>query len=215
MKAFNGTRIGIPLHNDPKLGLIVGLGELGRGRIFTKIKMDNRSAPKIEYDRLMEAGVKSFKIGENQEFFTFTASKENDNRAIVRISSNGTYTRNTNGYSKVYWGTPKLVCSGMGAYGAAGRIGSWQDCLYIMSEGDAILNIPSGGYKVKPEIYLYHNGSVSVWDPKEFRATYLRGIIENASAEEREAFRQNIIERNDENLFALLNSVENQSEMEL
>jgi hypothetical protein len=64
----------------------------------------------------------------------------------VRVNSSGGYTRRGNGQSVEEWkGTPKLIAKGNGADGDAGNIGSWDDEVWVLREGDALFARPSGG----------------------------------------------------------------------
>lgn len=68
---------------------------------------------------------------------------------VVRLSAEGTYTRGT--YGTVYVLTEdrekiKIIDFGVGAYGDAGRIGSWNDFLVSIEETPVrFLMRPSGG----------------------------------------------------------------------
>lgn len=75
---------------------------------------------------------------------------------IARISAKGTYTRDT--YGTVYvqpQSQIELLTSAYGAYGDAGRIGTWWDFLFIIPDNSIVKVRPSGGASKVPPYYLY------------------------------------------------------------
>jgi len=82
---------------------------------------------------------------------------------IARISTYYTYTRNTRGYYEIIQGNIKEVATGYGAFGIAGRIGSWDDALVVVKPPfPAIVKVyPSGGrHKISPYYLVFHEDKV-------------------------------------------------------
>ncbi len=87
--------------------------------------------------------------GRKRALVPMTKIENNDAEWIVKLSGEGTYTRGT--YGTVYVLTEdrkkiKIIDFGVGAYGDAGRIGSWGDFLVAIEETPVrFLMRPSGG----------------------------------------------------------------------
>lgn len=181
---------GIDLAPYVNLGLCMALGESGRGRELTLVKLDRRSTPEVRTDgacpRVHEAGVIQYEAG-GQARHALVQPAPGDNRALVRVCANGPYTRHTYGRIVPYWGEPVRVTGGHGAHGDAGRLGTWADDLWIISPGQALFIQPSGGDKVKTFI-LYHSpaGKLERWSPQDFRSEVVGGWKETATDSERE-----------------------------
>jgi hypothetical protein len=82
---------------------------------------------------------------------------------IARINCYYTYTRNTRGYYEIIAGNIEEVAAGFGAFGTAGRIGSWDDALVVVKPPfPAIVKIyPSGGkHKVLPYYLVFYDDRV-------------------------------------------------------
>ncbi len=83
---------------------------------------------------------------------------------VVRLSAEGTYTRGT--YGTVYVLTKdrekiKIIDFGVGAYGDAGRIGSWNDFLVSIKETPVrFLMRPSGGPDKRERYWLVFTDKV-------------------------------------------------------
>lgn len=105
----------------------LSLGESGRGR-------KNIIVPCPADSEYIEAGVsKTGKFRLN--------SSSNSAGWIMRISTYGAYIRGANGNVSVhpdYTGTVHLLCKGHGAFGDAGRTGTWDDVI-LHSKGEEFL----------------------------------------------------------------------------
>lgn len=66
------------------------------------------------------------------------------NSYLVRVCTGHGYTRRGNGTWEPWKGNPTMVTKGHGADGDAGGIGSWDDGLFILREGDVLFVSPSG-----------------------------------------------------------------------
>jgi len=83
---------------------------------------------------------------------------------VVRLSAEGTYTRGT--YGTVYVLTEdrekiKIIDFGVGAYGDAGRVGSWNDFLVSIEETPVrFLMRPSGGPGKRKRYWLVFTDKV-------------------------------------------------------
>ena len=214
MKTYSVTyrmiKEGIDLISDQRLGLCVGLGESGRGRELTLVKLDRRSTPEVRTDgacpRVHEAGVIQYEAG-GQARHALAQPAPGDKRALVRISTAGPYTRHTYGRIVPYWGEPVRVTGGHGAHGDAGRLGTWADDLWIISPGQALFIQPSGGDKVSTFI-LYHSpaGKLERWDVEAWRAEVVGRWKETATDAERASALALAEQRGNKSLVALLQS---------
>lgn len=217
MKAYSVTyrmiKEGIDLVSDQRLGLCVGLGESGRGRELTLVKLDRQETPEVRTDdgrtRVHEAGVIAFDAG-GRTRHALVSPAPGDNRALVRICTSGPYTRHTYGRTVPYWGEPVRVTGGHGAHGDAGRLGTWSDSLWILRPGEAVFIQPSGGDKVSTFI-LYHSpdspaGKLERWDVEAWRAEVVGGWKLTATDSERASALALAEQRGNKSLVALLQS---------
>lgn len=126
----------------------VQLGESGRGR-----KLLNVACP--EEFKYLESGLT--KQGKPR----LNASKS-DKGWIARVNTAGAYIRGANGnvsYSPEFEGKINLIAKAFGAFGAAGRTGTWDDVLISTELEDFWLRVkPSRG---DAYILLFKNGKVS------------------------------------------------------
>ena len=90
---------------------------------------------------------------------------------VVRLSAEGTYTRGT--YGTVYVLTEdrekiKIIDFGIGAYGDAGRIGSWNDFMVSIEETPVrFLMRPSGGPAKRERYWIVFDKEVYTVKPTE------------------------------------------------
>jgi len=127
---------------------VVTLGEKGRGRKYVYVPFQ---ADTVEGD--------NFQIGSTQSGAPKIIRGEKSEGYIAKLSGEGTYTRGT--YGSVYIVNEdidkiKILASGFGAYGDAGRVGEWNEFLVeIKPEFPVRFWIrPSGGeYKI-PRYWL-------------------------------------------------------------
>jgi hypothetical protein len=151
MKTFLVYPIGVQpyfkLQSDPALGPCLVLGEAGRGRRFVKIKLDRQRPPAVvEIDggpAIEDAGLVQFEAG-GATRHAFTAPAPGDRRFLIRFYTGRAYVRHTSGRVFQLRGNPVKVAEGYGAFGDAGRLGTWDDVLFIASPGDAFEVRPSG-----------------------------------------------------------------------
>lgn len=114
--------------------------------------------------------------GRKRALVPMTKIENNDAEWVARLSAEGTYTRGT--YGTVYVLTDdrkkiKIIDFGLGAYGDAGRIGSWGDFLVAIEETPVrFLMRPSGGpakrerYWIvfdKDKVYTVKQGEIDVF----------------------------------------------------
>jgi len=130
--------------------LVVVLGEKGRGRYESLIPYH---APKeAEY---LDIGVT--KSGKPK----IVKGESPNGKWLAVVSGEGVYTRNT--YGTVYC-LPKdkdkirVIARGRGAYGQAGRIGSWYEFLIVVPDGTLLKVRPAGGEEKRPRYWLYFGG---------------------------------------------------------
>lgn len=125
------------------------LGESGRGRKLVTIPCPDNTG---EY---LEPGLtKSGKPRLNNTL--------NKNGWVARISSEGAYIRGANGnisHSPELEGEFKLIAKGYGAFGAAGRTGTWDDVLIYTELEDFLIRVkPSRG---DAYLILFKEGKVN------------------------------------------------------
>lgn len=132
MKTYNINPSTIKIADFQITGII--LGEKGRGRKETIIPTPEGG--------LMEPGVSR-------------AGKPRLNKSasssgwIARISTEGNYVRGANGNVSVHpehQSLVRVIARGHGAFGAAGRIGTWDDLLLLVEGTETLLRVkPSRG----------------------------------------------------------------------
>lgn len=125
---------------------VIILGEKGRGR-YQSI---------IPYHALKD--VEYLKINKTKSNKPKIVKSDNNENWLAVVSGAGCYTRNTYGTVyclEKYQDDIKIVSKGMGAYGDAGRIGSWNEFLVIVPDNTFLKIRPAGGsYKI-PRYWLY------------------------------------------------------------
>ena len=133
---------GLKLKNG-NVGVSVCLGEHGRGRKLVEVPVvGGESATTVENSEvLQEASV----VDLGNEIFGLVQSENPEpNAFLVRVCTGYAYTRRGNGSWELWKGSPVVVTMGYGADGDAGGIGSWDDGLLILREGDVVRVRPSG-----------------------------------------------------------------------
>ena len=125
---------------------VLSLGEKGRGRKEAIIPVQpNKGTCDLEVS-LTKAGKPKL-----------TIAKLPAPGWIARISARGTYTRGTMGTVWVQSDKAhqiKVIAHGYGAYGDAGRVGSWDDFLVQVPDNTLFVVYPSGGTHKCPPRYL-------------------------------------------------------------
>jgi len=125
---------------------VIRLGQRGRGRSLALVPYH---APKdCEFLDISLTKSGKYKI----------VKGEKDDKWLAVVSGAGTYTRDT--YGTVYClpkdkENIKIVAVGSGAYGDAGRIGSWYDFLAIVPNNTFLKVRPAGGKFKMPRYWLY------------------------------------------------------------
>jgi len=130
------------------------LGEEGRGRKRVIVPFH------CQYDETAD----DYEIGHTKKGYPkIIRTGKSSEGWIARINTYFTYTRNTRGYYEVLIGNIKEVAEGYGAFGIAGRIGSWDDALIVVRPPyPAVIKIhPSGGkHKVSPYYMVFWESRV-------------------------------------------------------
>ncbi|MBI2326648.1 hypothetical protein HYU91_04660 [Candidatus Collierbacteria bacterium] len=177
MKAYNFVRghltDGLALTTDEKLGRIVFLGEVGRGRRYEKVALDRHNPPAVVDGRVLDCQPRKVtlqpKDGKPEKiFYVLEQSRGGSDAVLVRIFTEGTYTKNTRGRWQTIAGNPETIISGYGAYGDAGRIGNWDDGLVLMRPGDVVKVTLSGGSKFEPYAIWFNDGAPQCATWKEY-----------------------------------------------
>ena len=147
---------GIEIETDPSLGIIISLGEEGRGegRYHEKVELFRKSPPEIEKGLIDNAHpveiVTNLKAPYANYYMLAKPDNCQDPRILVRINTQWIYTRGTHGRWKTIAGKPKNLMLG---YGARERIiqrnATWYDGLVLLAPGDAVCITPEGGHKTE------------------------------------------------------------------
>jgi hypothetical protein len=132
----------------------LALGEEGRGRKRVIIPFHasfDEEASDYEIGQTRKGNPKIIRTGKSSEGW------------IARINCYYTYTRNTRGYYEIIAGNVEEITVGFGAFGTAGRIGSWDDALVTVKPPfPAIIKVyPSGGrHKIAPYYLVFMKDKV-------------------------------------------------------
>jgi hypothetical protein len=130
---------------EHKLGTGIVLGERGKGRWEELVRLSRRNPPTVEDDKVLHADVERFSVGETQRLSLVREANRVD--LLVRVDSDGPYTRGCDGAIGAYWGKPQKLAGGYRAWGAAGRVGQQPDELWLLRPGEAIYCTTAGGSK--------------------------------------------------------------------
>lgn len=131
------------------LGPVVFLGEEGRGRQYEKIGLDRKIPADIIDGRILEANPRkvSLPASSGKPAKTFYVLERPSTGGgwdqLIRINTYSSYIRGGSGRWNTIAGAPETLISGYGAFGDAGRIGSWSDGLIRMRPGDVLKVSPS------------------------------------------------------------------------
>ena len=195
---------GIEVGKNDKLGNVIRLGIRGRGRYEALVKLDNRTPPIVENNQVQSASLVKFKAGDKDRFVLRKCNVNGDMTYIVRVNTNGPYTRGYSGGINVYWGSPTRIVAGHDAWGAAGRIGTLPDELWALKAGDALLVTTAGGNKSVGTrvLSVSPSGIPEVWSLEDFRSEVLGSI--DLTNEEREEAIKTAQKRNQNKLAAFL-----------
>ena len=156
---------GIQVRADPSLGIIVSLGQDGRGggRYLEKVQLFRKNPPEIENGFIYNAHPVRFNTNLDREdghFYMLAKAKrsstvECDCRVIARIKTRWIYTRGSHGTWGAIAGAPETLASGYGAHGLTiQRAATWHDGLVLFSPGDAVCIRPEGAHKA--ELYVLY-----------------------------------------------------------
>ena len=180
MKAYTwiggGIEDGIAVQKDERFGPVVFLGEEGRGRRYEKVGLFRKNPAEVQGDRVHSAHPVKITVRrgteKEQSFFTLAKPRDaRDNRTLVRIDTSWVYTRGTTGRWEAVRGNPEDLVAGYGAHGAAGRIGSWDDGLIVMSPGDVVRVKPEGGHKTQAFALICSEDGVETMPFEEYESS--------------------------------------------
>jgi hypothetical protein len=148
MKAYNLQAKTIKVGENDRTVLV--LGQDGRGRVQKLIRCDlglqDGETVTLKQPKPGMPGVPSIIKGGSD-----------DNKWLMRISTDGAYIRGANGNVRYACGEVELIAKGYGAFGDAGRTGTWDDVLIVASVGTVI--------RVKPtraDAYYLYAGENSI-----------------------------------------------------
>jgi len=138
------------------------LGEDGRGR----------KRVIIPFHATLDEDATDYEIGQTRKGAPkIIRTKQPSEGWIARINCYYTYTRGTRGRYEVISGNVEEVAMGYGAFGIAGRIGSWDDALVVVKPPyPAIIKVfPSGGkHKVSPYYMVFWENKVDTVNEDEW-----------------------------------------------
>ncbi len=160
MKCFTFSKTlfeGLVLSVDEKLGQVVFLGQSGpKGARYEKVRLDRQSPAAVVGGKVIEAEPKKITLpardGKPEKIFYTLAkpSGQKTDAVLVRICTQGVYTRGTYGSWRVIEGNPEGLISGIGADTESTKNYSWSDGLVLVRPGDVIKITLSGGSKFDP-----------------------------------------------------------------
>ncbi len=219
---------GLDVVSNERLGPVVALGELGRGRTLTRVKLDRREPPitipahvcptcglqagwcyqhpSPALPRVLEADIVAYEAAGHAQH-ALARALGLDERSLIRCNTGAAYIRGARGCTEPYWGSPSRVTGGHGAFGDAGRVGTWTDELWILAPGEALLVRPSRG----SAWVVWDSDDEApprVWAPEDWRTAVRESVIPVLTAERRERELRLSTERRHEKLIALFASAE-------
>jgi len=135
---------GIVIEEDNR-GKALLLGEKGRGRWQERVGLDRFKPANVESGRAFEASVNKVSLparnGKKEKTFHVLARPHSGfvaDSVLVRINTNTGSVRGARGRWDLLEGNAVVVTQGHGAFGDAGRVGSWHDGLIEMGPEDVI-----------------------------------------------------------------------------
>ncbi len=144
-------REGLALTQDDRLGPVVFLGEAGRGRRYEKVALGRRAPAEVINGRVLDAHPAKITLPPRdgkpeKSFYVLEKPRQHGGDAVlVRVYTYTSYIRGGRGCWRRIAGEPMTLISGYGAFGAAGRVGSWDDGLIVLRHGDVLRVSPSRG----------------------------------------------------------------------
>ena len=136
---------------------VVTLGEEGRGRHLEFVPFHTRKDAEL------------VEVGTSRTGNPKIVGSKSDAGWLGVVSGRGCYTKNT--YGSVY--VPEqcmydveVVAQGYGAWGDAGRCGTWMEYLAIVKDNALLKVRPAGGYKLE-SYWLYFSSEKVVEIPKQ------------------------------------------------
>ena len=167
---FGKVTHGIEIETDPSLGLIISLGEDGRGegRYHEKVELCRKSPPEIEpeiekgriydvYNGLIYNVYNGLiynahpveivaNLKRNRHYYMLVKPDNcQDPRILVRINTGWIFASGTHGRWKTIAGAPEDLVLGYGARDIViQRKATWYDGLVLLAPGDAVYIIPEG-----------------------------------------------------------------------
>lgn len=139
---------GLSLTDDERLGRVVCLGEAGRGRRYEKVALSRKVPAEVVNGCVREAHPVKITLPPRDEkpeksFYVLEKARSNEVKVLVRINTHTSYVRGASGRYEGVGGDPETLIAGHGAFGAAGRVGTWSDGLVVMRSGDVLRVYPS------------------------------------------------------------------------
>lgn len=187
---------GLVLSVDERFGQVVFLGQSGpKGARYEKVRLDRQNPAAAIGGKVLEAEPKKITLpareGKPEKVFYTLAkpsgpSGQTTDAVLVRICTQGIYTRGTYGSWRAVEGQPEGLISGVGADTESTKNDSWSDGLVVMRPGDVIKITLSGGSKFDPyALYFDAAGKLTVVDFAQWQAGKAASQVqENASAAE-------------------------------
>ncbi len=152
---------GISTKSDERLGAVIYLGEEGRGRQYEKVGLDRRVPADIVDGKILEAMPRKVSLPASggkpaKTFYVLERPTTGGGwDCLVRVNTYTSYIRGGSGVWSIVAGAPETLISGFGAFGDAGRIGSWNDGIIKMRPGDVL--------KVRPSREVNGTSSFALW----------------------------------------------------
>lgn len=130
---------------------VMALGEPGRGRQLTLIRVPAAVAAQVQLEESKPGMPKRVAIVNSKP-----ESVQMPCAWLARVSTCGAYVRGANGNVRVLVATAskvRVVARGQGAFGDAGRTGTWDDLLLVVEPGTVLRVKPS-----RSDAYWVHFG---------------------------------------------------------
>ena len=190
MKCFTWERgqltPGIQVERDDSLGMVVSLGENGRGggRSHEKVELF-RTPPEIKEGVIFDAHPVKITtdledLRQDKYFYRLAKPTEPDHRFIVRILTKWTHACRTHGRWRTIKGSPDDLVVGCGA--APGRViprnSTWHDGLVLFAPGDVVLVRPEGGHDIERYVLFCDEDGMHDMSFREYKSKFATVINE-------------------------------------
>ena len=128
-------------------------------------------------NKIIEARLANIVLTEKRSLVTLAKAKDQENRVLVRINTCSGYVRNARGYWETIEGSVNCVAKGHGAFGDAGRVGTWDEGLCVLYSG-AVVRV--FGSRHGDWVIGYKDGQLEAMDYSDWQ---IKQAVMNAEVE--------------------------------